>query len=347
MSAARIFAALDAAGKIRFIGDVPGGAACKCFCSVCGSPLQARQGEINIWHFSHEARQERPQCVPGAVNLLRRMAAEHLRSLPRLVLPRYQRTVRRNSVVGNLTEEVGWDAQVWSINWLVPSTRDAPVAAIELDNGLSAELFIEIGERPLQSEPSNSTVGKLVFSSSLPRDSDLREEVHARRYLQRHGVLGWVHQPDVFGLIAAAGQRLDQKAAEEEQRATAARRTRDLLFGEKHSAPPPLSASAPAAPLPEWALHKKRNRPFFGYRLTDGSTWAWFELERGGYALRCVPGDEGWEEAVPITVGRFDEQLQLVVAETFQPAQRFLEDRRTHTCIGSDFGDLLKLASGT
>jgi hypothetical protein len=319
VTAARIFAALDGSGNIRFIGDVPSGAGCRCFCSVCGSPLVARQGAINTWHFAHEASQERPECIPGALNLLWRLAVEHLRSLPQLVLPRYQRTVRRNSFAGLSAEEVGWDAQPRSIEWREPSSKEAPVATLLLDNGISADLFIEIPEQAAQRYPSTSGVGKLVFSSSLPVDSDLRKEIHAREHLQRHGVLAWLHQPDAFGLLAAAGLRPSRPPAQPEE-------------------------SVPAAPLPDWARYKKPNRPFFGYRLDDGTTWVFFELARGGYGIRCVPGDECWHEAMPPSVGRLDEDLQLLVAETCGPVQQFLETRRTHTCIGSDFGDVLKLA---
>ena len=40
----QLFAALDAQGQIRFVGDVARGAACGCFCPVCASPLIAKLG---------------------------------------------------------------------------------------------------------------------------------------------------------------------------------------------------------------------------------------------------------------------------------------------------------------
>lgn len=36
--------------------DVPKGKLCGCICPSCKMPLQARQGKINQWHFSHSSR---------------------------------------------------------------------------------------------------------------------------------------------------------------------------------------------------------------------------------------------------------------------------------------------------
>ena len=85
----QLFAALDAQGEIRFVGDVPRGAACGCFCPACASPLVAKLGEVNEWHFAHVAGQERPDCIVGAVNLLRRLGVEYLNQLADLALPIY------------------------------------------------------------------------------------------------------------------------------------------------------------------------------------------------------------------------------------------------------------------
>ena len=74
----QLFAALNVQGEIRFVGDVDRGAACGCFCPDCSSPLVAKQGSANEWHFAHEGGQERPECLVGAQNLLRRFCMEHL-----------------------------------------------------------------------------------------------------------------------------------------------------------------------------------------------------------------------------------------------------------------------------
>lgn len=92
LNALSIFTGLDQTGAIRFVGDVPRGAACGCICSACGAPLVAKRGEQKKWHFAHEASQERPDCFSGAVNLLRRLA---ICELPRLFDPLFHRALPR------------------------------------------------------------------------------------------------------------------------------------------------------------------------------------------------------------------------------------------------------------
>ena len=75
-----MFAARDAQGGVRFVAEVPRGAACACFCLACGSPLVAKKGEVNEWHFAHESDQERPECEAGLRNLLRRIVLEEMRA---------------------------------------------------------------------------------------------------------------------------------------------------------------------------------------------------------------------------------------------------------------------------
>lgn len=42
------------AGMIREIGDVPRGRACGCVCPSCLQGLMAKQGDVLVWHFSHD-----------------------------------------------------------------------------------------------------------------------------------------------------------------------------------------------------------------------------------------------------------------------------------------------------
>ena len=131
---ARIFADVDSQDRIRFVGDVPGGAACGCYCAVCRSPLIARKGDVNVWHFAHEAGQEREDCLVGALNLLRRLATEHLKSEPRIQLPVYQVEVAVAFPTRVARKSVEWDAQPVSADWLDTPAQDAPVARLLLDS---------------------------------------------------------------------------------------------------------------------------------------------------------------------------------------------------------------------
>jgi len=102
--------ACDASGAIRFVGDVQRGAACGCFCPMCKSPLVAKQGNTNEWHFSHEASQERPECEAGAENLARSLGIEFARELAQrraLVLPEYRTSA---GVISASLSRRGWTA---------------------------------------------------------------------------------------------------------------------------------------------------------------------------------------------------------------------------------------------
>ena len=89
-----LFAALDINGTTQYIGEVIRGAACGCFCAECKSPVVAKQGKDHVWHFAHEASQERPQCLPGSINLLRQLAMQRLLALDTLAMPECKAVVR-------------------------------------------------------------------------------------------------------------------------------------------------------------------------------------------------------------------------------------------------------------
>ena len=52
--------ALDHAGQVVHVDEVPGGAACKCICPACETSLIARKGDIKAHHFAHANSQ--PAC---------------------------------------------------------------------------------------------------------------------------------------------------------------------------------------------------------------------------------------------------------------------------------------------
>ncbi len=348
MTAARIFAAVDAKGDIRFVGDVEGGTACGCFCAVCGSPLIARKGDINVWHFAHEAQQERVECLVGAMNLLRRLAAELLRSLPKLMLPKYQREIVRTLQTRRATEHIEWDAQPTSVEWLDPGARDAPIARLTLDSDCVAELFVEIADAPpMHRYPMVSNVGAIVFWSTMPVDSDLRKELYARQHVQRSGRLVWLHQPDVYGLVADAQARIDAQAqAEERELAAQAKRDQEKLDrwrAERAQAarlPTPPSTSAPT-----WARHKKVNRPYFGYRFKGHGAWVLFELADGRAGIRKLAAGDGWFDELCDARVEYDASLELLVVSSFAVGQGLLRGHVEATRISSDFTDMLQLVS--
>lgn len=339
----KLFAAVDAAKEIRFIDDVPAGAACACFCAACGSPLIARKGTIKAHHFAHEASQERPECLVGALNLIRRVAAELLRTEGMPPLPAYRRQVSRRLLSGMATELVQWDAQPVRIEWLEGGSQGDPVARLLLDNEVQADLLITIAEDPPSLSHVESSEGAIAFYTALPDYEILCSHTAVLEYLRHTGRFVWIHQPDVYGLIADASKRLRARyEAEEAQAEERARRDREQ-FERRHAellavASPP--APAAAAPTPPWATAKKRNGSYFGYRFADETVWVYFELEGGGYGLRALGASGEWQQQVPPGWGQYEPELDLVVCRN---APLLASASPVATRISSQLSDVLQL----
>lgn len=368
----RLFAALDVTGAARFVDEVARGAACGCFCPECGSPLVAKHGEAREWHFAHEAGQERPECEAGAMNMLRRLVVEHLREQPRLELPRYTERVTARSELRLHTTEVGWGAQlVGPLQWLPLGAKNAPVATGRLDNGIEAELLIEIGdERPSYPPPAQDARAELVFWCSMPVLSDLRKRIYAEQHIRQRGQLFWKFQPDTFGLVSAAREQLRAKAKAENDAADSLRR--QIAEDKKRRLLPPVTAAADlSSPLSRelaatqdarpvrqpspvnqgtsldalkhpWVRHRKANTGLVFYRMNDGSAWVIYTLEQGGLALApWADATEGWDEALPAMVGTPDVELVAYRISNQVAAMRYLGDNSKKTRSSSNPMDFL------
>lgn len=66
--------------------EVLSGRACDCVCPGCATPLQARKGEQNVWHFAHDGR----ACASGAETAVHRMAKQILATERTVRLPAVQ-----------------------------------------------------------------------------------------------------------------------------------------------------------------------------------------------------------------------------------------------------------------
>ena len=363
----RLFAALDAAGFMRFIGEVARGAACGCFCPECASPLVAKLGEEREWHFAHEAGQERPECEAGAMNMLRRLAVEHLRSQPRIELPRYNERVSVRSERRHFAEDVGWGAQfTGALEWLPLGAKSAPVAVGRLDNGLDAELFVEIGDEAPKYLPAMPDArAAVVFWCSVPLLSDLRKRLYAEQHIQRRGQLFWKHQPDVFGLVDAARSRLRTQAVADDEEVERSRKRqaedagrRWALAGQRLSeqsgqvGAEPIeerageaarevasfrSATGAGEPQFSWAPRRKANTSFVFYRMKDGAAWVIYTLEDGSSAIAAWPrAEEGWDEALPELVGAADAELGAYRIKNMTAAMVYFGQRSTTVRASSD-----------
>lgn len=352
---------------MRFIGEVARGAACGCFCPECASPLVAKLGDEREWHFAHEAGQERPECEAGAMNMLRRLAVEHLRAQPRLQLPRYAERVSVRSERRQFSEDVEWGAQLTvPLEWLPMGAKSAPVAIGRLDNGLEAELLVEIGdEAPKYLPATPGARAAVVFWCSVPVLADLRKRLYAEQHVQQRGQLCWKYQPDVFGLAAAARDRLRTQAAadDEEARRSRKRQAEDAgrrwaqagqrlrgqsgemgaePFGEgadeaAREVALVRSATGTGEPQFAWAPQRKANTSFVFYRMKDGAAWVIYTLEDGSSAIAAWPrAEEGWDEALPEVVGTADAELGAYRIKNMTAAMVYFGQRSTTVRASSD-----------
>lgn len=360
-----LFAAVDVLGNMRFIDEVDRGLACDCFCPVCRAPVMAKQGQELEWHFAHVGGQERPECKAGAVNMLHRLAVELLRQRTTLNLPRYEQKVHARSVWRVHTGTASWDAQPRRVQWVDNPAKSAPVAMLSLDNGITVELVVEVAERPPTIYPASpAAAGRICFWCPLPPLLYLRSRRAATEHVQSQGRFLWMHQPDVFGLVAAELARLQNAAAAEDRHAEqqqaqhriAAGRRWARIASRSHSGDQsPTDTSACAAQTREQPS-AKRQAPrydcapghkdfcsFVLYRLHDGSGWLVYELQDGGYAIAPCDGAEGWDEALPRSVGVADLQRGVYVAQDTTMAMVFFSARASMVRTSSNPADFAGL----
>lgn len=312
--AAVMIMAFDAHGEIRFVGDVPKGAGCGCICPTCKSPLVAKQGFENEWHFAHEASQERPECAVGAENLARSLGIEHLRHLHArgaLVLPPYTTHASVSTLWLSRSEPVTWEAQVVGpLTWRDAPSKTQPVATGMLDTGAPMAFFVQVGgasSPSLEDLPDDCAYATLLVAPSWPRGTRTRQEAMAA--LTQTAQIHWGYQPDTFSMRATAQREIEAMEQQARGRAAEVERQRSLEAGRRWAniakgmnqntgaAPPghlhapvtngPVAAEAPVrgpakddpdARFPQYPGHAPGcNFQFF--RLGPDEAWVFYPLD--------------------------------------------------------------------
>lgn len=304
-----IFAGLDANDAIRFVGDVPRGAACGCRCEACGAALVARRGDIRTWHFAHEASQERPDCFVGAVNLLRRLAIQRLQDAPLFDLPIFSTEVVTRTPLPRFVECVEWPPGAVRLErWETSFPRHGSVALLRLDSGTAVRLFVEIEEasspRP-RLELAND--GGVVYWVPLPAVvSELKDRIAALRHIDSFGHFAWINLPDANARVAETLTRLEEKARRVRDETLALRRMSGSL---PPDAEQPTAPYTPAPPREEfdgspWVLWRKPSHAFIFYGMKDGSAWVLFPHKDGRMFMAPWPTcEDGWDERLPMRIG--------------------------------------------
>lgn len=301
------------------------------------------------------------------MNMLRRLAVEHLRALSKVELPEYTERVIVRSERRQFSEDVGWSAQfIGDLEWLPLGAKSAPVAIGRLDNGIDAEVLVEIGdEAPKYLPAAPDTRAAVVFWCSVPVLSDLRKRLYAEQHIQQRGQLFWKHQPDIFGLVGAARTRLRSQATADDEEADRWRQRRaedagrqwmqagqrlhdqssqagldlhEQRTGEvEREATVAQSATGVGEPQYSWAPQRNPNTSFVFYRMNDGSAWVIYTLDDGGSAVAAWPSaEEGWDEALPELVGTADTELGAYRIKSMTAAMMYFGQRSTTVRASSD-----------
>ncbi|MDP3253094.1 MAG: competence protein CoiA family protein [Hydrogenophaga sp.] len=211
----KLFAALDGSGAVRFVSEVNRGAACGCVCPVCTSPLIARQGQLKEWHFAHEASQERVECEVGALNMLRRVAAEMLQRNPLPTLPPYTQNVTGKSQSKLVTKVASWATQIEpeGLKWETSGMQSRPFLSGKLTTGAPFDAFILVNDqRPNLPPPTDQETAHLIYWIVTPVQADLLKRVYLEQHIGRTARWVWKSHPEYQGLVAAARIKAQQEA---------------------------------------------------------------------------------------------------------------------------------------
>jgi len=317
----KLFAALDSAGVVRFVSEVERGAACGCFCPVCASPLVARQGQLKEWHFAHEASQERVECEVGALNMLRRVAAEMLQRQPLPVLTSYSQKVTGRSSTSLVTEVASWPSQIVSegLQWDTSGLQSRPFLSGMLTTGVPFDAFIEVNDQYPRFPPAtDQKVAHLVYWIRTPVQADLLKRIYLEQHIGRAGQWVWQSHPEYQGMIATARLKAQQQADEAERslheklarmqeerqrRMQLESEIRERLDSEWRAQQAAKAANVPDDSVP-WAPKRKPHSSFLFYKLRDGQgTWVVYTRFDGSNRMVPLPAFDGWDESMPPTIG--------------------------------------------
>lgn len=124
--------------------DVPNGKQSGCVCPSCHTPLEARQGDINVWHFAHSSKKvyekTKNECEYSFYLSVRLMARQLIGKQLKLSLPECKGTIEYYEGVHRFTQ--------WK-EFSVSKEQDIILDDLEVENtfsGVAVDLIGTIGE---------------------------------------------------------------------------------------------------------------------------------------------------------------------------------------------------------
>lgn len=354
-----LFAGVDCSDAIRFVADVARGNACGCFCPGCGSALVAKRGDINAWHFAHEAKQERPECLIGAVNLLRRMALELLQQAPRIELPAYVAYLEAGKFPRVVRRQVHLHPRASSvIKWHKSPAQRAEAARFHTESGAEVVMYVDVASQLNRRDVDlPAGFGEVHFLVPMPDYGQLRSLAEAVEHINSSGYFSWIYLPDLSGEVEAAQKQVESEAAELEKLhlldiEAAEKVHREIRsvrgFGSpQHS--PHIVARSPRVQNPEanastpWASWRKPNTTFMFYGLRDQSGWMIITHQDGRPVAVPWPIFDGWDESLPVRLGVADLGLGGIPLAKFEDMMSYVRDKQVATHFSTTWQDILDM----
>ncbi|MEY3221000.1 MAG: hypothetical protein RIT27_2357 [Pseudomonadota bacterium] len=90
------------------VSEVSRGKKCNCICPLCKMPLQARQGEINSWHFAHHSfgyKKVKEECEYSRWVSIIAMAKQAIENMDNINTPEYKKINSTTGVIETITGE--------------------------------------------------------------------------------------------------------------------------------------------------------------------------------------------------------------------------------------------------
>lgn len=126
------FGLIEATNEFVDVYDVEQGKKCNCICPSCRTPLIARHGDSNTWHFAHAHKgvydKTKKECQYSFYLSVRLMARQLIDSKITLGLPECR------GVVEKLDDELGYPIQE---SFIVTQEQDLTIEKVEVEKNFS------------------------------------------------------------------------------------------------------------------------------------------------------------------------------------------------------------------
>jgi len=231
------FGLIESNNELVDVAEVNRGKQCGCICPSCRTPLVARHGETNVWHFAHTFKnvyeKTKSECIYSFYLSVMLMARQLVGSKITLTLPSYQSYVQEHVAEQNffpfqedfaVTKEK--DITIEQIQ-VETSFSGVPVDIIGEINGFEFVIYFTHPKRAVPSEltnPKNLKCG--VISIALDSLPELFLEARKNKTKYKDVLIDllsskesktWIYHPNFKKAEAIALQVLKQKIKQEKK----------------------------------------------------------------------------------------------------------------------------------